>query len=166
MTTDRRSKTVAGRQYPSIVKDDRYVLAADAEVTPGMLLEVVGETEGGKYLEVQPHSEVAGPALTRFAEVRAHPPRGDQTRTLRKEQDYDEPGEMVEVIRFRDGDTSDNLLLADGEDVSAGDPLVSDGEGALQAAAADGSEDAAIICEAEEAVNNTTGEAVRIEVTF
>lgn len=166
MTTDRRSKTIAGRNYPSIVKDDRYVLGDDSTATPGMLLEVTDETDQG-YLEVEPHSTEGGPvSRVLVAEVRSHPPQGDQTRTLRKNQDYEDAGEAVEAVHFRPGDTSDNLLLADGEDVSPGDALVSDGAGGLQAATGDGSEDAAIVCEADEAINNDTGDYARIEVTF
>jgi len=166
MTTDRRSKTIAGRNRPSEVKDDRYVLAAGATVTPGMLLEVAGETAGGT-MEVQPHSTVAGLADRAIvAAERSHPPRGDQTRTLRKDQDYTDAGEFVEVLVFREGDSTDNALLADGESVASGDPLVSDGGGGLQAAAGDGTEDAAVVANADETVDNTSGEYARIEVTF
>ncbi len=166
MTTDRRSKTIAGRNYPSIVKDDRYVLAEGATVTPGMLLEVTGETTAG-VLEVQPHSGV-GSAVSRLlvAEVRGHPPRGDQTRTLRKDQDYTEAGELVEAVHFRRGDTSDNLLLADAASVTPGDPLVSDGAGGFQAAAGDGTDEAGYVCEADGTLNNTSGEHARIGGTF
>lgn len=166
MTTDRRTNTVAGRNHDSIVKDDRYVLASGATVTPGMVLEVTGTTDQG-YLQVQPHSTAAGP-VTRgaVAEVRAHPPRGDQTRTLRKDQDYTDAGEMVEAVHFRPGDTSDNLLLATGNDVAPGDPLVSDGAGGLQAATGDGTDETGYLAEADEAINNTSGGYVRIEGTF
>ena len=166
MTTDRRTKTIAGRNHPSVLKDDRYVLAAGATVTPGMLLEVSGETSDGA-LEVQPHSTAArNPGRLLFAEVRAHPPRGDQSRTSRKDLDYGQEGEMVEAVHFRPGDGTDNALLADGESVTPGDSLVSDGAGGLQAAAGDGTEEGAYVCEADETLNNTSGDYARIEVTF
>lgn len=171
MTTDRRSNTIAGRHYPSLVKDDRYVLATGVTVTPGMILEVTGSTAQG-YLEVQPHSnDGAAGVRTRIAEVRGHPPRGDGSRTPRKNQDYTEDGEMVEVVRFRQGDTTDNALLGAGEAVTEGTPLVPNGAGALRESAVDAdgnyTELAATFAEAEEAVDNGAGtEPVRIEVAF
>jgi hypothetical protein len=97
---------------------------------------------------------------------RSHPPRGDQTRTLRKNQDYDQEGEFVEVLVFREGDSTDNALLADGESVAPGDPLVSDGGGGLQAATGDGSDETGFVATADETVDNSSGEYARIEVTF
>ena len=170
MSTDRRSKTIAGRNRPSEIKDDRYVLAAGATVTPGMLLEVVGETADGT-MEVQPHSG-AGEPVGRIivAAERGHPPRGDQSRTLRKNQDYTDAGEFVEVLVFRKGDSSDNLLLADGESVVPGTPLVSDGAGGLAESTtdADGNYDqlGAVVVEADETRDNSSGGYVRVGGTF
>jgi len=166
MTTDRRSKTIAGRNRPSENTDERYVLASGATVTPGMLLEVAGETAEGT-MEVQPHSTAAGPVDRVIVAVnRSHPPRGNQTRTLRKNQDYTDAGELVETLVFREGDSTDNALLADGESVAPGDPLVSDGGGGLQAATGDGTDETGFVAEADETVDNTSGEYARIEVTF
>ncbi|AXR80793.1 hypothetical protein [Natrarchaeobaculum sulfurireducens] len=164
MTTDRRSKTVAGRQYPSVVKSDRYVLADDADpVYPGMLLEVTGVTDQG-YFEVQPNSRAGENVPLIFAEVRAHPPRGDQTRTYRKNQPYEEPGEMVEAVHFRPGDTTDNAFLAAEEVAAPGEALVADNAGGLTVHVDE--EEGAKLCEAQEDVEAPADDEARIEVIF
>ena len=79
------------------------------------------------------------------------------------DDDY-EDGEHLEYRRGLPGDEYLALLDA-GEDVTEGDVLVSAGNGALAAAAGDGTEDASVVAEAIESVDNAAGaDPVRVEI--
>ena len=161
MTTDRRSNTVSGESYYGIYKRDKYVLADDAEVTPGELLEVTEAADTPGYFEVQADTREGegGPVI--LAEVRAHPPSGDQSRTPRLDIDYDEPGQKVEAFVPQSGDVSDNVFLGEDQDVAPGDALERAGDGTFQAVT-----DGEKVAEAQEAVTTDVDETERIEVMF
>jgi len=135
---------------------------AGATVTPGELLEFAADGD------LQPHStapatDADGSAQTMFAD------RGFGNSDI--DTDYS-AGEEVRYVIGRRGDEI-YAFLADGEDVSKGDALESNGAGALQAhtGSADSDStstqtyyDGAIVAYAAEDLNNSSGSPSRIKV--
>jgi hypothetical protein len=128
---------------------------AQAAITPGELLEVQGTEDTGADMarQLAPQSSAAVPVATRVALEYGHTGRGTDS-------DY-ETDDHVEYHHFKKGEEA-YMWLADGENVTVDDLLVSDGTGALRAAAGDGTEDAAAVFVATEAVDNTSGSPARI----
>jgi len=132
---------------------------AAAAITPGQLLEE--DTNG----EVQPHSTAGGSAQPAFAIENGM--IGDDI-----DVDYS-VGDNVHYRVFNKG-AEVYAFLANGENVSIGDLLESDGAGALQAYTAQAVDeggtgtytiyDNAIVVKAKEALNNTSGSPSRIKV--
>lgn len=134
----------------------RKEAVAAAVITPGELIE---ETAAGK---VQPHSAAGGDAEPQFAIEQGF--IGEDI-----DQDYS-ADETVQYRVFNRG-AEVNAFLAAGNDVSPGDLLESDGNGALQAHTpvntGDTSTDIytkAVVAKAKEALNNTSGDPSRIKV--
>ena len=132
------------------IKGDWLREEADAAgtITPGMLIEDDGT---GSF---QAHSTAAGTARKLFA--LENDLIGDTI-----DDDYSS-GDHVIAALFQPGAEA-FALLATGNNVSVGDGLVSDGNGALQAATTTGGEET-IVAFAAESINNTTGSNVRILV--
>lgn len=127
---------------------------AAAAVTPGELLELDASAE------VQPHSTAGGNAQRMFAVEEEFV--GDGI-----DDDYAD-GDTVQYVVARRGDEL-YAFLAAGESVSEGDPLESDGAGALQAwaTAADGGLHDNLIGYAAEDVDNGAGTVparIKIEI--
>jgi hypothetical protein len=132
---------------------------ASATITPGMLVEYGGTND------LQPHSAAGGNARKAVAVNMAEVGQDSET-------DY-ASGDQARYAILRSGDRA-TMLLANGENVSKGDPLESDGAGALQAHTPQAVDEGgsatytvysdAIVGYADEAINNTSGSAVRIEV--
>ncbi len=119
-------------------------------VIPGQLVERIG-------INVQPHSTANGSAEPLFARERD---------LFGKDKDEVIPaGDQCMFVAGRQGDEIQAFLL-DGENVVEGDELVSAGTGALQSAPAPvaGTPSDRVVAYAIEAVNNTSGGDVRIEV--
>ena len=130
---------------------DRKDGVAQGEIEPGMLVEVTGGVDTGvdTTRELQAQSGDAVPVAFRLAMEYSHTGRGiDDT--------YEED-EHVEYRHFKAGEEG-LAWLADGEEVTEDDLLVSNGDGTFRAAEGDGSEDAAAIAVATEAVDNGAGE--------
>ena len=96
---------------------------AGAAITPGELLDIDGSGD------LIPHG-VAGDNAQRLIALE-DPDREAPSGTESIDHDY-ESGDTVRYIRARNGGQF-YMFLADGQNVSEGDPLESDGAGALQA---------------------------------
>lgn len=125
--------------------------AASEAITPGHLVEFGGSND------LQKHSAASGNARKAFA--LENDLVGDGI-----DDDYD-TGDTVQYGLFERG-AEVYALLADGENVSKGDALESDGAGALQAHAAIGSgvQVDAIVAYALEAVNASGETRIKVEV--
>jgi hypothetical protein len=130
---------------------------AEVTITPGMLL------AWGTTNTVKPHATAAGHAEDK--KIALENPWSDHGSGPAIDHDY-AAAETVGYIPAQSGDQF-YMLLADGENVTKGDALVSDGAGALQEQA---TVDASVITEAivgfaAEALDNSAGGAVaRIRV--
>lgn len=124
---------------------------AAGPITPGELIELASATT------VQAHSTPGGNAPKAFA--LENDLVGDGI------DDAYGAGDTVQYGVFQRG-AEVYALLAHGENVNPGDPLESDGNGALQAHTAIGSgvQVDAIVGYALEAVNNTSGADARIKI--
>ncbi|MDH5508096.1 MAG: hypothetical protein OEZ02_12815 [Anaerolineae bacterium] len=133
--------------------------AVTAAITPGMLIELASASE------VRPHANAGQNASPVFALENAM--IGD---------DIDHSylvGENVVYAFFRAGDEV-NALLADTQNVAAGDLLESDGAGALQKHTPPAVNEGGVanyslyyrapVCRALEALNNISGSPARIKV--
>lgn len=129
----------------------RKELVAGGTITPGMLVERTSSDTA------QAHSTPGGNAATAFASE--NDLVGDGI-----DDDYDS-GDTVQLRYCQRGEEV-YALLADGEDVSIGAQLESDGTGALQEHTPVGSDVQAnaIVAIALEAINNASGDVVRIKV--
>ena len=137
---------------------DRKDGVAQEEISPGELVEVQGQVDTGvdDAREVASQTGEAVPVPFRLALEYSHTGRGI-------DDDYSADDHM-EFRHFKPGEEG-YAWLADGENVTEDDLLVSNGDGTFRAAAGDGSEDAAAIAVPTEAVDNSGGdEAVRIRV--
>lgn len=123
-----------------------------AAITPGELLEYSGADA------IQPHSTAAGAALALFAVE-------NDVRGKDLDEDY-ASGQTVQMIVASPG-VRIYPLLADGEDASVGSYLVSNGDGALRVFVPASDSIGAIVAQAVEAVDNSSGGAearIRAEV--
>lgn len=148
-----------------MVEDERQMDSASADIEPGMLLE---RLDDGGDVVVQPHSTAAEQDPDALVAVPArdrgmNAPTGDSD----EEPDvYSTSGD--DFVRFMDASGGGlYMLLAAGENVTAGASLVSNGDGYLrQLDTAGGDDPNAVAFETEEAVDNSGGSsAVFIEVT-
>lgn len=113
--------TIKLKKYLDVVNE---FTATAVEITPGMLLEL---TSDGL---VQAHSNAGGPALTMFA-------LEDELQGKGIDDNYAASAKVQVWTAVRGEEVY--ALLADGEDVSTGDFLVSDGTGKLKAFTPDSS---------------------------
>lgn len=148
--TRNRSEVVLRNPYgtnpvPTIERD------ASEALTPGELVEIDSDSE------FTPHATAGGgpvmPIVVKeepFEDLSTDVDSGDRTVGLQPR-----PGDVL------------FMFLADGENVSEGDALESDGAGALQAhgTASTGDEDN-VVGYADEDLNNTSGSRSRIAVRF
>lgn len=117
-------------------------------ITPGMLVERA--TTGGNF-GVQAHSTAGGPANTQFANEYAL-----TGRTI--DDDYSTDDQVI-FNSYGPG-AGIYALLATANDITAGDLLASNGDGALKAAGLD----EVAVAQALEDLNNTSGSNSRIRV--
>lgn len=147
-------KLTRGQDVGVILNDK----GAGAAITPGELVEIAADGD------LQPHSTAEGNAqkLIALEDPDREAPAG--TKTI--DHDYSADDE-VRYIRARTGGKF-LMFLANGENVSEGDPLFSDGAGALQAAAGTASTSDAqrdsLVGYAAEDLNNSSGSPSRIAV--
>lgn len=137
---------------------DRMDGVATGEIEPGMLVEVTGSVDTGadEAREVGPQSGDAVPVPFRLALEYSHTGGGVD--------DAYAADEHLEYRHFIGGEVAYGYL-AEGENVTEDDLLVSNGDGTFRAADGAGGEDAAAIGVATEAVDNSGGaEPVRIRV--
>lgn len=130
-----------------------YDGVADGAVSPGELVSRTGQD--GDIPTYGPHAAAGEFAEPYFAKEYSHT-------GMSIDDDYQD-GDHMEL---RKGLTGDRYLayLADGENVSTDDYLVSAGDGSLQAAAADGSDESGIVAKPAEDLENASGSPIRIEV--
>lgn len=143
---------------------------AGSDLTPGELLVQTGtNAQGEPIYDAVSSVEQLGPQA-QFAQVPSTPPQRDGTDTDPVDQII-ASGTLVEVRVFRPGDTVKGALLASGNDltaaadadVSPGDRLGSNDDGALKATTTAG----AAVAVAREAVDNSgaaAGERARLTV--
>lgn len=135
---------------------DRKDGVAQAEVDPGMLVEVTGSVDTGADTarEVQAQSGAGVPVPFRLALEYSHTGLGI-------DDEYTADDHM-EFRHFKPGEEG-YAFLAAGEAVTEDDLLVSNGDGTFRAAPDDDSENDAAIAVATEAVDNGAGdEPVRL----
>lgn len=138
---------------------DRRDGVAQGPIEPGMLVGVTGTQDTGvdNTREVDAQAEDGVPVPFRLALEYSHTGLGIE--------DTYEEDQHLEYRHFKAGEVGYGWL-ADGETVAEDDLLVSAGDGTFRAAAGDGSEDAAAIGVATEAVDNDGGtepERLRVE---
>lgn len=141
-------------------RDRKDAVAQEDGITPGNLVEVIGNEDSGadSIKQAQNHSTAAGEVIPRFAIEFAETGRG-----------IDDDHDSGEYFAYRPFDTGEEVyaFLSVGETVTAGDALVSDGAGALQASDPANDENGAIVGEALEDVDASGASnplRIRVEV--
>jgi len=159
--------TIEGKSYGEPIYKEGE---AASDLTPGELLVRTGTNSAGepKYDSVSTVDALDPQA--QFAQVPSTPPQRDGTTTDPVDQTISS-GNLVEVRVYRSGDTVKGALLAAGGDlasssnanVSVGDTLGANDDGALKATSTGG----AGVATANEAIDNSgasAGDRVRIDV--
>lgn len=148
---------VVGRSYGEAVYLEGE---ADGAITPGELVERTGTNSSGEPTFGAVSSEdKLGPAVM-VACVPSTPPQRDGSDTDPIDQEIAD-GNLVEVRVVRPGETIQNALLANGNDltagsanVSVGDPVTTAADGSVKSEGVAG----AIFARFTEAVDNSTGQ--------
>jgi len=159
--------TIEGKSYGEPIYREGE---AGSDLTPGELLVRTGTNSAGEPIYDSVSTVDAVDPQAQFAQVSSTPPQRDGTDTDPVDQTIPS-GTIVEVRIYRSGDTVKGALLAAGGDLSAdsdanvsvGDTLGSNDDGALKATSTAG----AGVAEANEALDNSgasAGDRVRIDV--
>lgn len=148
---------VIGRSYGEAVYLEGE---ADGALTPGEIAERTGTNSAGEPTFGAVDSEDKLGAGVLVVTVPSTPPQRDGTDTDPIDQEISD-GNLVEVRVVRPGETIQNALLANGNDlaagsanVSVGDPVTTAADGGVKSEAVAG----AIFARFTEAVDNSTGQ--------